>query len=42
VKAEPKSLEASQGVVISLGTSVMLTWLSIVASRRTTKRLTCV
>jgi hypothetical protein len=41
VKAEPKSLGASLGLAISLGMSVMLTRSSIVASHRTTKRLTC-
>jgi hypothetical protein len=37
VKVEPKSLEAYPGVVISLGTSVKLTWLSIEASHWMTK-----
>jgi hypothetical protein len=41
VKAEPKSLEAFLGVV-SLGTSVMLIWWSIVVSHQTTKRPICV
>jgi hypothetical protein len=42
VKAEPKSLGVSLGAVISLEMSVMLTWLSIVESRRMMRTLTCV
>jgi hypothetical protein len=41
MKAEPKSLESSLGLAISLGMSVMLTQSSIVASRQTMKRSTC-
>jgi hypothetical protein len=42
VKAEPKSLEASLGVVISLGTDITSTWLRIVASHRMMRKPTCV
>jgi hypothetical protein len=42
VKAEPKSLEASLGLSISLGMSVMLIWSSIVASHRTRRRPICI
>jgi hypothetical protein len=42
MKAESKSLEALLGVVISLGMSVMLIWLSIVASRQMMRKPTCV
>jgi hypothetical protein len=42
VKAEPKSLETFLGVVKSLGMSITLIWLNIVASHRMTKRPTSV
>jgi hypothetical protein len=42
LKAEPNSLGTSLGLAISLGTSDTLIRLSIVASRRTMKRPTCV
>jgi hypothetical protein len=42
MKAEPKSLETFLAVVKSLGMSVTLIWLNIVASRWTMKRSTCV
>jgi hypothetical protein len=42
VKVEPKGLETLLGVVKSLGTSVMLMRLSMVASHLTMKRPTCV
>jgi hypothetical protein len=42
VKVEPKNLEAFIGVVKNLGMSIMLMWLSIVASRRTMRWPTCV
>jgi hypothetical protein len=42
VKAEPKSLGASLGLVISLGTSATLIRSSIVVSHQTMKRPTCV
>jgi hypothetical protein len=38
---QPKSLGASLGLVISLGMRVTLTRSSIIASRRTTKKMTC-
>jgi hypothetical protein len=41
VKTESNSLGASLGLAISLGISVMLTWLSIVASCWMAKRPTC-
>jgi hypothetical protein len=41
VKAEPKSLGASLGLAIRLGTSATLIRSSIVASRQMMKRLTC-
>jgi hypothetical protein len=41
VKVEPKSLETFLGLAISLGMSITLTQLSIVASRQTMKRPTC-
>jgi hypothetical protein len=40
--AELRSLEVSLGITISLETSDMLTWLSIVASHHMTKKATCV
>jgi hypothetical protein len=42
MKVKPKSIGASLEVAISLGTSVTLIWLSVVASRQTMKRSTCV
>jgi hypothetical protein len=41
VKVEPRSLEATLGAVISLGTSDMLIWSSIVVSRRMMRKPTC-
>jgi hypothetical protein len=41
VKVEPRSLEATLGAVISLGTSDMLIWSSIVVSHRMTRKPTC-
>jgi hypothetical protein len=42
VKAELKSLETFLGVARSLGTSITLTWLSIVVSHRMMNMPTCV
>jgi hypothetical protein len=41
-KVEPKSLEASLGLVISIGTSATLIRSSIVVNHRTMNRLICV
>jgi hypothetical protein len=41
VTAEPKSLEASPGVVLSLESSITLIWLSIIASHQMMRKSTC-